>query len=189
MVRRRRWAVASTMGILVLFGTGAVHAAASTPGKSVTKSAPKLYQQGHVTFWECPAKTTQVLIGVNKLTLHPGDTLSINFVVRNQGTSACNFVAPYAGEAPGPTASTLQVGPCGSMGFVINAAHRRDVWPGPQPFNCPALGFAQLQPNASTVGSGTWNQTVPSGSKRVRPGDYTLVVAGRYTFPLHIEKH
>jgi hypothetical protein len=188
MVRRTHWLLAS-VAALVVIGSGVLPASAASPKAHHVPTAPKLTQQGHVTFWECPAKTTGVLIGVNTLTLHPGNTLTINFIVRNEAATACNFVAPYAGLAPGPTASTLHVGPCGSMGFEIEGAHHRDIWPGPQPFNCPALGFAQLQPNGTTAGSGSWAQTLPSGTTRVRAGTYTLLVAGHFSFPLQVKAH
>ena len=73
------------------------------------------------------------------------------------------------------------------MGMEIVGAHHRDVWPGVQPFNCPALGFAQLQPGASVTGAGTWNQTTPSGLKRVKAGSYTLLIDGHFSFPLQIK--
>jgi hypothetical protein len=184
MVNIARWSAVAAISLAAtgLVVTGAPASAASH------HSTPKLVQQGHVTFWECPAKTTGVLIGVNKVVLRPGDTLTVNFIVRNEGATACNFVAPYAGVAPGPTATTLQAGPCGSMGFQIQGAHHRNVWPGTQPFNCPALGFAQLQPNSTVSGAGTWTQVLPGGTKRVAPGSYTLVVSGRFSFPLQIKK-
>lgn len=56
--------------------------------------------------------------------------------------------------------------------------------------HCPALGFAQLAPNATVSGTGTWNQTEPNSSKRVPAGNYTLVVNGRnFSFPLHVLAH
>jgi hypothetical protein len=172
-------------------GLTSVSAASSAGASTALRAgkAPKLFQLGHATFWECPAKTTELLIGVNQLTLHPKDILKIDFVVKNLGTAACNYVAPYAGATPGPTAPTLQVGPCGSIGFKIEGAHHKNVWPGVEPFNCPALGFAQLQPQASVIGSGQWGQTLPIGLKRVKPGSYTLVVGKNFSFPLKIDAH
>ncbi|HWE65999.1 MAG TPA: hypothetical protein VG298_05085 [Acidimicrobiales bacterium] len=163
--------------------------AAKPPAPPKLAKPGQLTLQGHGVFWECPAKTTALLIGVNKLTLHPGQVLTVNFIVKNVGTTACNYVAPYAGEAPGPTQSTLQVGPCGSMGYEIEGAHHHNVWPGVEAFNCPALGFAQLQPNAAVAGTGMWAQTEPTGLKRVPAGSYTLVVDGHFAFPLKIAVH
>jgi hypothetical protein len=174
--------------LLVALGLFALPAAAGAKtAKKKAVAAPTLNQQGHVTFWECPARTTAVLIGVSTLVLHPGQQLTINFIVRNQGTKACNYVAPYAGAAPGPTATALQVGPCGSMGFEIEASHHRNVWPGVVTYNCPALGFAQLPSNGTVVGSGMWSQTTPSGTKRVPSGHYSLVVAGHFSFPITVD--
>jgi hypothetical protein len=177
------------MAAVAMVGLGALPASASSHKKSPGVSAPKKVQRGHLKFWECASATTQVLVVVNTLTLHPGEGLTISFIVRNEGATACNIVALYAGVAPGPTASTLEVGPCGSLTFEIEGAHHRNVWPGPQPFNCPALGYAQLQPNETKVGSGTWGQTQPSGTTRVPVGNYTLVVGGHFSFPLRVEKH
>jgi hypothetical protein len=177
------------MAALATVGTGMVPAAAAFHKTSHTAAAPKLALAGHHTFWECTGKTTEILIVVNKLTLHPGDTLSMTFIVRNGATAPCNYVAPYAGAAPGPTSTALQIGPCGSMGFEIQGSHHSNVWPGSKPFNCPALGFAQLQPNATVQGAGSWAQTRPSGSGRVAAGNYTLVVDGHFSFPLHIAAH
>jgi hypothetical protein len=169
---------------------GAAAAAKSTTTTSA-KSPPtsKLVQVGHGTFWECKPKTTQILVGVNTLTLHPGATLNIDFVVRNEAAAECNYVAPYAGAAPGPTSTALQAGPCGSIGYEIVGAHRKNVWPGPAAFNCPALGFAELQPSATVSGAGSWSQDRPGSTHRVPTGSYTLVVDGHFDFPLHVVSH
>ncbi len=152
--------------------------------------APKLAQVGHVTFWECHAKTTELLVAVNTLTLHPGATLQISFTVRNGASTPCNYTAPYAGVTPGPTATTLQAGPCGSVGFEIVGANHTNVWPGVQVVNCPALGFAQLAANGTVSGTGRWDQTKPNGTARVAVGAYTLVVDNRhFSFPLHVVAH
>jgi hypothetical protein len=143
-----------------------------------------------VTFWECKSKTTEMLVAVNSLSLHPGQVLDITFTVRNLAAAACNYTAPYAGSAPGAAATTLQIGPCGSVGFEILGAHNKDVWPGVQVVHCPALGFAQLATNATVSGTGTWNQTQPNSSTRVPAGSYTLVVNDRhFSFPLHVLAH
>ena len=110
--------------------------------------------------------------------------------MRNGATTACNYTAPYADAAPGPTATTLQAGPCGSVGFEIFGPHHTNVWPGVQVVNCPALGFAQLPANGTVSGSGTWNQTKPNSTARVPAGSYTLVVENRhFSFPLHVLAH
>jgi hypothetical protein len=164
-----------------------VPAGASANGAAAHKKAPKLVQLGHATFWECPAKSTELLVAVNTLTLHPGAALTITFTVRNQSAKACSYTAPYAGAATGPTATTLQAGPCGSVGFEIIGPHHHNVWPGVQVVNCPALGFAQLASNGTVSGAGTWNQTKPNSSSRVPPGNYTLVVDNkRFSFPLRV---
>ena len=62
--------------------------------------APKLAQTGHATFWNCPSKTTLLLVVVNPLTLHPGATLDVSFTVRNGAKTPCNYTAPYTGVAP-----------------------------------------------------------------------------------------
>ena len=70
---------------------------------------------------------------VDTLTLHPGATLTITFTVRNGAATPCNYTAPFAaGAAPGPTATTLEAGPCGSVGFEILGPHLANVWPGVQ---------------------------------------------------------
>jgi hypothetical protein len=128
-----------------------------------------------------------LLVAVNTLTLHPGATLTISFTVRNQAATACSYTAPYAGAATGPTATALQAGPCGSVGFEIIGHHHHNVWPGVQVVNCPALGFAQLASNGTLSGAGTWNQTKSNSSARVPAGNYTLVVDNRrFSFPLHV---
>jgi hypothetical protein len=181
----RRAALGMLLALAVLAPAAGAEAAKSTKSTK-TPATSKLVQVGHGTFWECNAKTTQILVGVNTLTLHPGSTLDIDFVVRNEAAAECNYVAPYAGAAPGPTSTALQAGPCGSIGYEVVGAHRKNVWPGPQAFNCPALGFAQLQPSATVSGSGTWNQDKPGSSHRVPAGSYTLVVDGHFDFPLHV---
>ncbi len=162
-------------------------AAKSTTTTTHHASASKLNALGHVKFWECPSKSTQMLVAVNTLTLHPGATLNITFVIKNGGAASCNYTAPYASVAPGPTTSSLQAGPCGSVGYKIVGPHNREVWPGPQLLNCPALGFAQLATNATVSGTGTWNQDKPNTSQRVPPGNYTLIVDNKhFSFPLRV---
>ncbi|MGA2932074.1 MAG: hypothetical protein ABSE98_08320 [Acidimicrobiales bacterium] len=186
-------------GVRGLLAVAALTAVAAVPpvpagasgGKSGTqehRTAPKLAQVGHVVFWECPAKTTELLVAVNTLTLHPGATLDISFTVRNGATTACNYTAPYAGVAPGPTATTLEAGPCGSVGFEVEGSHHGNVWPGAQLVNCPALGFALLAPNGTVSGTGRWDQTKPNSTQRVPVGNYTLVVNNNrhFSFPLHV---
>ena len=187
-------ALALAPAVLVPGATAAAKSSTSTTSatsNTSTKTPPasKLVQVGHGTFWECKPKTTQILVGVNTLTLHPGATLSINFVVRNEAAAECNYVAPYAGAAPGPTSTALQAGPCGSIGYEIVGAHRKNVWPGPAAFNCPALGFAELQPSATVSGAGSWSQDRPGSTHRVPTGSYTLVVDGHFDFPLHVVSH
>jgi hypothetical protein len=151
-------------------------------------SRPRLAQAGHVSFWECPAATTQLLVAVNTLTLHPGRSLDITFAVSNSATTACTYTAPY-GEAAPATSNTLEAGPCGSVGYEIVGRHERNVWPGVRIVNCPALGFAQLGPGATVTGTGSWNQTRPDSAQRVPVGNYTLVVNRRFSFPIHIVAH
>lgn len=187
-MRPRKWAstlaAASAAGGLVLAAlvvpAGPLAAAKSTTTTTHHSSAAKLDLVGHVRFWECPAKTTEMLVGVNTLTLHPGSTLSLTFLVKNQSTASCNYTAPYAGAAPGPTSTTLQAGPCGSIGFEVETARGHEVWPGPQLLNCPALGFAQLAAGATVSGTGTWNQDKPNSTQRVAPGTYRVVVGDKH---------
>jgi len=188
-VRRARSFTAATLALGFLAALPPSAGATSHHKKPPAPTKPTLIEQGHVTFWECPSKTTAVLIGVSSLTLHPGQSLHINFIVRNEGATTCNYVAPYAGVAPGPTTSALQVGPCGSMGFEIESARHHDIWPGVVTYNCPALGFAQLAPNGTALGSGSWSQTLPSGKGRVPVGHDTLVVSGHFSFPITIAAH
>jgi hypothetical protein len=184
---------AEAMGRRVSFGVAAASVllasglAAGPSGAAAKASA--LAQTGHATFWECPKKTTQILVVVNTLTLHPGAPLNLAFTVRNGAATSCNYTAPYAGAAPGPTATTLLAGPCGSVGFEILGPHRHNVWPGAQVVHCPALGFAQLAPNATISGIGTWDQTKPNSTTRVPPGSYTLVIDGHFRFPLRVSSH
>lgn len=186
---KRGAALAAALTLAATLMLGVTPANAKGSHSHHTTKAPALVQQGHGTFWECPAKVSRLLIAVNHLTLRPGQELTMNFIVRNTGAKPCNYVAPYAGSQSSVTASTLEVGPCGSMGFEIEGAHHRNVWPGDQPFNCPALGFAQLQPNGTVQGTGMWGQTVPTGQKRVPAGAYTLIIDGHFKFPLRIAAH
>jgi len=192
-------AAALALVVAILVPAAASASVAATSSSSTSSHAPKLVQVGLGTFWECASKTTRILIAVNTLTLHPGSTLHINFIVRNLSSKPCNYVAPYASVAqgpsstalsvaPGPTSTALSVGPCGSLGFEVVSSGRHNVWPGSQAFNCPALGFAQLQPGATASGTGTWNQKKPNSSSRVAAGSYTLVVDGHDKFPLRIAR-
>jgi hypothetical protein len=183
-------AVAAVAGLATL-AVGISAAAAATNHKA--HAAPKLALVAHHTFWECPSKTTLVLVDISTLTLHPGQTESINFIVRNEGTVPCNYVAPYVsgytGSGTPPTSTALQSGPCGSVAFQVENTHHHDVYPGTRVFNCPALGFAELAPNSTVSGSGSWSQTGASGSGRVPDGNYTLLVDGHFSFPLKLDAH
>ncbi len=164
--------------------------AASKGAKKTTAThpaAPRLARTGPIGFWECSSKTTELLVAVNTLTLRPGATLDVSFTVKNLGKASCNYTAPYAGVEPGPTTTSLQAGPCGSIGFQVENSAHHNVWPGTQLVNCPALGFAQLAPGTSVSGTGTWDQTKPNSTARVPAGSYTLVVSDTHiSFPLHV---
>ena len=174
---------------LALTAFAANPSAASPKKGTALAKTHTLAQAGHATFWDCPSKTTELLVVVNTLTLHPGATLTISFTVRNGGTTSCNYTAPYASVAPGPTSTSLTAGPCGSVGYEIENSHHHNVWPGAQVVNCPALGFAQLAAGATVSGTGSWNQTEPNSTHRVPPGNYTLTVENKhFSFPLHVDK-
>jgi hypothetical protein len=176
--------VALTLALTLTFASQS--AASPKKGTALAKT-PKLAQAGHATFWDCPSKTTELLVVINTLTLHPGASLNVSFTVRNGGTTSCNYTAPYAGAAPGPTSTSLTAGPCGSVGYEIQNSHDHNVWPGAQVVNCPALGFAQLAAGATVSGTGSWNQTEPNSTHRVPPGHYTLTVENKhFSFPLHV---
>src|ERR1700728_3263146 len=140
----RRMTMAGVVAVSVLGLVGIAAPAGAVYSKQAPPKATKLAQTGHAAFWDCSAKSTELLVVVNTLTLHPGATLDVSFTVRNGGTTSCNYTAPYAGVAPGPTSTTLTAGPCGSVGFQIENSRHHNVWPGAQVVNCPALGFAQL---------------------------------------------
>src|SRR5580704_16300644 len=151
---------AVTLSVLVSGGT----AAAAKKGTTLAK-APALARSGHAAFWDCPAKTTELLVAVNTLTLDPGATLDVSFTVRNSGPSPCNYTAPYAGVAPGPTSTALTAGLCGSLGFQVKDSHHHTVWPGAQVVNCPALlSLAQDRgTRTSRTARAEWHQG-PTGS-------------------------
>src|SRR6185312_16738371 len=77
---------ASGLVLAVLVVAAGLPAAAKS-GTTTTHhaSAPKLDAVGNVKFWECPSKTTRMLVAVNTLTLHPGSTLDITFIIKNTG--------------------------------------------------------------------------------------------------------
>jgi hypothetical protein len=176
-------------GIGVGTVVGVTPAAAAVRTAHHTAAVSRLAQRGHGPFGQCPARTTTLLIAVNRLELHPGQTLTVDFIATNEGTSACSYTGPAAATLPGSATASLSAGPCGSIGFAIEGAHHRNVWPGRGIYSCPALGLAHLQPGASAAGSGQWDQTMASGQSRVRPGTYTLVVDRRFSFRLHVEAH
>ncbi len=188
---RRRWPpLAAALAVIALAapGMGAEPAGAARKGTTIIK-ASQLAQSGHASFWNCPARTTDVLVAVNTLTLHPGATLNLTYSVRNGGTASCTYTAPFAGPPPTPTATALTAGPCGSLAFEIEDVHHHAVWPGAQIVNCPALGTASLAAGATVSGSGSWNQDKAGSTHRVAPGNYLLVVDNkRFSFPLRIAR-
>jgi hypothetical protein len=180
--------VGAAVVVALLVSAIGAPAGAAEKGTTLAK-APALAQSGHAAFWDCPAKTTDLLVAVNTLTLHSGATLHISFTVRNTGPSSCNYTAPYAATRPDSTSTTLTAGPCGSLGFQVQGARHRSVWPGAQVVNCPALGSAELAAGASVSGTGSWNQDRPNGTRRVAPGTYRLVIdSTHFSFPLHIAR-
>jgi hypothetical protein len=183
---RRRVALALLGALAVIITVATPATAAPKKGTTLAKT-PQLAQAGHAAFWECPAKTTEMLVVVNTLNLHPGTTLVISFTVRNGGTAPCNYTAPYADVAPGPTSTVLTAGPCGSVGYEIENSQHHNVWPGAQVVNCPALGLAQLAAGATVSGRGSWDQTGPNSAHRVPAGNYTLTVENkRFSYPLRV---
>lgn len=179
--------VALVVALSILAPAAASADTAAARNDAAKTRAPALALSGKAAFWDCPSKTTELLVVVNTLTLHPGATLNVSFTVRNSGTTSCNYTAPYAGVAPGPTSASLTAGPCGSVGYEIENSHHHNVWPGAQVVNCPALGFAQLAAGATVSGTGSWNQTEPNSTHRVPPGHYTLTVENKhFSFPLHV---
>ncbi|HEY1829263.1 MAG TPA: hypothetical protein VGG38_03365 [Acidimicrobiales bacterium] len=182
MRRSLRFVTPVLVALLVLVGSSQ---AGASSHKAAAKKASRT-QQGHLTFWECPAKTTEMLVGLNTLTLSPGQSLNMDFIVRNVGPTACGYVDPYAGAIPGPLASTLSIGQCGDVGFDVYTTRHHRLFPGSDTVPCPTLGAASLAPDGTVIGAGSWNQDLPSG-KRVAPGHYTLVVAGHFSFPLTVE--
>ena len=185
---RRRAISAAGVALTVLVPLlAAPQAAAGREKGTALAKTPKLAEAGHAAFWDCPAKTTELSVLVNTLTLHPGTTLNVSFTVRNGGTTSCNYTAPYAGVAPGPTSTALTAGPCGSVDYEIDNSQHHNVWPGAQVVNCPALGIAQLAAGASVSGTGTWDQTEPSSKHRVPAGEYILTVENKhFRFPLRV---
>lgn len=181
-------AAAAIVAVALLVSALGTPAGAAKKGTTLAK-APALAQSGRAVFWDCPARTTDLLVALNTLTLRPGATLRISFTVRNTGSSSCNYTAPYAGTEPGPTSTALTAGPCGSVGFQVQDARHHTVWPGAQVINCPALGFAELAAGATVSGAGSWNQDKPNSTHRVPPGTYRLVIDDtRISFPLHVAK-
>ncbi len=181
---------AAAAATLTTSAAGALGGALAAGAKGgAHRSPPELAQGGHASFWECPAATTELLVSVNTPSLHPGHPLDITFAVHNGGTAACGYTAPYEQAAAGHTSTTLEAGPCGSVGYEIVGPHRRNVWPGLQLVNCPALGFAQLAPGAIVTGTGSWDQTRAHSAERVPVGSYTLLVDRRFHFPLHVVAH
>ena len=86
--------------------------------------------------------------------------------------TACNYTAPYAGSCRHRPPTTLEAGPCGSVGLeIVGAAPAATCGPGPRSSTVPALGFAQLAPGATVSGTGTWDQTKPNSTEPGRrPG-------------------
>ena len=185
----RRWAtlaVSAALSVLVPMVAALPAGAAREKGTALAKT-PKLSQAGHAAFWNCPARTTQLLVVVNTLTLDAGASLKVSFTVRNGATTSCTYTAPYAGVVPGPTSTALTAGPCGSVAYEIEDSHHHNVWPGAQVVNCPALGVARLAAGASVSGTGSWDQTEPNSKHRVPVGEYTLTVENtHFHFPLRV---
>jgi len=185
----RRWLTLTSLVALwgfVPLATATPSAAGREKGTALPK-APTLVRTGHAAFWDCPSTTTELLVVVNTLTLHPGAKLNLSFTVRNGAETSCNYTAPDAGVDPRPTSTTLNAGPCGSVGFQVEDAHHHDVWPGDEVVNCPALGSAQLPAGGTVSGTGSWDQTEANSTHRVAPGSYTLVVENtHFSFPLRI---
>jgi len=185
----RRWVtLPASVALSILLPLVAVPPAAAAPEKGTTLArTPKLSQVGHAAFWDCPAETTELLVIVNMLTLHPATILNISFTVRNDGTTSCSYSAQYAGVAPGPISTAVTAGPCGSVGYEIENSQHHNIWPGARVVNCPALGGRQLAAGASVSGVGTWDQTEWDSKYRVPVGEYTLIVQNtHFRFPLRI---
>ena len=129
-------------------------------------ASPKLAQLGHVKFWECPSKTTQMLVAVNTLTLHPGETLDITSPSGTAAPASCNYTAPFAGDDTRADRHHAAGRPCGSIGFEIASPHGHEVWPGPQLSTAPPWASRGLPPTPlcrERAGGTRTNPTAASG--------------------------
>ena len=164
-------------------------AAAKSTTTTTHPSAPKLNVVGHVRFWECPSKSTEMLVDREHPHAAPRVHADAHLPRQEPGPSSCNYTAPYASVAPGPTSTALEAGPCGSIGFEIETSHGHEVWPGPQSSTARPWASPSSPPAPRSRARASWNQDKPNSTQRVAPGVYKVVVDNKhFTFPLHVAK-
>jgi hypothetical protein len=160
---------------LLILTSAAMPAQAATSGlKALTysSSGAKLTKTGHVALIGCPSSDATIQVTVGRLVYTKSQPVTVVAVLRNVGTSDCQYVAP-AGAEP------LWLGLCGVLSLTVDNPKGVHVFPAKGVVNCPALVNSVLTPGESLTASGSWDQRklypsrgfVPRGKYRLRVGN------------------
>jgi hypothetical protein len=164
---------------LLILTSAAMPARAPTSGlKALTYSSndAKLTKTGHVALIGCPSSDATIQVTMRRLVYTKSQRVTVEAVLRNVGTSDCQYVAPAGAEPP-------WLGLCGLLSLTVDNQKGVLVFPAKGTVNCPALVNRVLTPGASLRASGSWNQRKLYPSRGFVPrGKYRLTVGNVVTF-------
>ena len=141
-----------------------------------TSSHATLTKTGHIGLIGCSSSDATIEVTLGGLVYTKSQPVKLVAVLRNVGTSDCQYFAP-AGAEP------LRLGLCGLLSLTVDNPKGMLVFPEKGVVNCPALVGKVLTPGASLRASGSWDQQRPYPAKGPVPrGKYRLTVGNVLTF-------
>jgi len=141
-----------------------------------TSSHATLTKTGHIGLIGCSSSDATIEVTLGGHVYTKSQPVKLVAVLRNVGTSDCQYLAP-AGAEP------LWIGTCGLLSLTVDNSKGMLVFPEKGVVNCPALVGKVLAPGASLRASESWNQQRAYPAKGLMPrGKYRLRVGNVVTF-------
>ena len=164
--------------LLALVGAATPAQAATSGLKGLTYSLSdaKLTKTGHVALIGCPSSDATIQVTMGQLVYTKSQPVTVAAVLRNVGTSDCQYVGPAGAEPP-------WLGLCGLLSLTVDNPKGVLVFPEKGVVNCPALVDRVLKPGVSLRASGSWGRQRLYPAKGLVPrGKYRLTVDNVVTF-------
>jgi hypothetical protein len=172
-----RGLAAVCVSLLILMSTAVpAQAISGFELRTHSSSHATLTKTGHIGLIGCPSSNATIQLTMGRLVYTKSQPVTVAAVLRNVGTSDCQYVAP-AGAEP------LWVGLCGLLSLTVDNPKGMLVYPEKGVVNCSAQVGKVLSPGASLRASGSWDQQRPYPAKGLVPrGKYRLTVGNVVTF-------